>query len=471
MTRRFLLPVVLLLSSLGVGLSWFVTRGLHAVTEEHASASLATVSQLALSVIDAQYPGPWAVDGDVLSKGDHVLSGDDAVVDHIKALTGAATTLFAHDKRVTTTVTRKDGSRAVGTTAAREVSKTVLAEGHEFQGGAMVVDEPYLTAYSPLRDGRGRVIGMFFVGVPRKHLDADVASLTFRFNALLVGLLLVVGGVFWWVTHRFVGPLDQVSQVLRSSADEMATDSAKLSNESHTATSRATQQRASLEQAAAIAEAVRSHAHRDAEALGELQKLAVEAQSAAVSSHDEVSQLHESVDAIKAASSAIGPIIKEIESIAMQTNLLALNAAVEAARAGEAGRGFAVVAEEVRSLAGKAANAARASTEHLGETARRSVEAAELAAKADESLMRIDVSVASITDRIEGVAKSASEQAKSASELSSSVGSLGASVQDNEVAAHSEAEAAEHLAAKTGTLRELAVGLHELVTGARGLSS
>ncbi|MBM4782639.1 MAG: hypothetical protein GQE15_33605 [Archangiaceae bacterium] len=467
MTRRFLPPIVLLLVGLGVGLSVFVTRGIHAVTEEHAAASLATVSQLALSVIDAQYPGAWAADGDVLTKGQHVLSGEDAVVDHIKALTGAATTLFAHDKRVTTTVLRKDGARAVGSTAAPEVSKAVLKEGREFQGRAMVVDEPYLAAYTPLRDARGRIVGMFFVGVPRKHLDTDVGALTLRFNALLVGLLLVVGAVLWWVTRRFVGPLDQVSEVLRSSADEMATDSEKLSSESQAATSRATHQRASLEQAAAIADAVRSHAHRDAESLSELQKLAVEAQSAAVTSHDEVSQLHESVDAIKAASNAIGPIIKEIESIAMQTNLLALNAAVEAARAGEAGRGFAVVAEEVRSLAGKAANAARASTEHLGETARRSLEAAELAAKADESLMRIDVSVASITDKIEGVAKSASEQAKSASELSSSVGSLGESVQDNEIAAHSEAEAAEHLATKTGTLRELAVGLHELVTGAR----
>lgn len=467
MTRRLQLLVVFLLLILGVGLSVFVTRGMHAVTEEHASASLATVSQLALSVIDAQHPGPWTVEGDVLKKGEHVLSGDDVVVDRIKTLTGAATTLFAGDKRVATTVTRKDGTRAVGTTAAPQVSKTVLKQGKDFQGAAMVVEQPYLTAYTPLRDGRGQVVGMFFVGIPRTHLDADVGELTTQFNVLLVVLLLAVGGVLWWVTHRLVGPLGQASEVLRSSADEMATDSEKLSNESHAATSRATQQRASLEQAAAVAEAVRSHAHRDAESLSELQKLAVEAQSAAVTSHDEVSRLHESVDAIKAASNAIGPIIKEIESIAMQTNLLALNAAVEAARAGEAGRGFAVVAEEVRSLAVKAANAARASTEHLGETARRSVEAADLAAKADESLMRIDVSVASMTDKVEGVAKSASEQAKSASELSSSVGSLGASVHDNELAAHSEAEAAEHLASKTGTLRELAVGLHELLTGSR----
>ncbi len=108
-----------------------------------------------------------------------------AIVDRVTLLHGAACTVFQRMNeagdllRVCTNVKTKDGKRAIGTFipakqpdgAANPVVTKLLA-GERYEGKAMVVGEWYLSAYEPLKDAAGKVVGALFVGVPQRSATA-----------------------------------------------------------------------------------------------------------------------------------------------------------------------------------------------------------------------------------------------------------------------------------------------------------
>ncbi len=103
---------------------------------------------------------------------------------------------------------------------------------------------------------------------------------------------------------------------------------------------------------AALAALARSHREQLDRSTTELAKLTEEVELGA-----------EEAELLATSSEEIEKFITQTKAIAKQTHMLALNAAIEAARAGGEGRGFSVVAEEVRKLAGQAAQAATSTSE------------------------------------------------------------------------------------------------------------
>ncbi|MFH1477777.1 MAG: cache domain-containing protein [Verrucomicrobiota bacterium] len=73
-------------------------------------------------------------------------------------------TIFQDDMRIATNVLMEDGRRAVGTRVSEDVYRQVLENGLPWIGRAFVLNDWYKTAYEPIKNTKGRIIGMLYVG-------------------------------------------------------------------------------------------------------------------------------------------------------------------------------------------------------------------------------------------------------------------------------------------------------------------
>ncbi|RQT18018.1 methyl-accepting chemotaxis protein [Burkholderia contaminans] len=105
-----------------------------------------------------------------LLAGGQPLDLDYSIPDQFLKKSGAIATIFARDGddfvRITTSLKKQDGARAVGTKLDRAgPAYAPLVAGRSYTGLAKLFGRPYITQYRPVTDATGRVIGALFVGL------------------------------------------------------------------------------------------------------------------------------------------------------------------------------------------------------------------------------------------------------------------------------------------------------------------
>ena len=247
-----------------------------------------------------------------------------------------------------------------------------------------------------------------------------------------------------------IGRVRESSDVLIKSASEIASGNADLSQ-------RTEEQASSLEETASSMEEMTSSVNQSADNAHQANQLSSEAGSQAAQGGTVVKKAVVAMSEISTASKKIADIIGVIDEIAFQTNLLALNAAVEAARAGEQGRGFAVVAGEVRTLAGRSAEAAKEIKDLIQDSVVKVEQGTNLVNESGKTLEEIVNSVKKVTDIVSEISASSQEQASGISEVNTAVMQMDQMTQQNSALVEQSAAASLMMEEKTKVLAGLAL--------------
>jgi len=144
-------------------------------------------------------------DGNLIGSlyGGRMLNRDYDLVDKIKNTVyhdekyegkdiGTAT-IFQGDLRISTNVRDRAGQRAIGTKVSQEVYQQVLIQGKPWFARAFVVSDWYITAYEPIRDLSGRIVGMLYVGIlEKKYVDMRRNTLWLFLGVTLAGMTIAM---------------------------------------------------------------------------------------------------------------------------------------------------------------------------------------------------------------------------------------------------------------------------------------
>ena len=119
---------------------------------------------------------------------------DHAIVDRAVSYVGGTATLFVYDEasdkfiRRSTNVKKENGDRAVGTQlAADHPGQVLLRRGEAYRGPATLFGKSFMTAYYPVQNPAGKVIGILYVGIPTAQIDA---MLSHTINSMIIAALL-----------------------------------------------------------------------------------------------------------------------------------------------------------------------------------------------------------------------------------------------------------------------------------------
>ncbi|WP_445577221.1 Putative methyl-accepting chemotaxis protein [Pseudomonas sp. E141] len=147
------------------------TQRLSGLFDKRFSAGLSVHPDEPVAVAGVQAP--------TLRLGSEVLNNNFKEVDDFKQTTAGVATVFVRSGddfiRVSTSLTKQDGTRAIGTLLDRAgPAYAPVMSGQSYIGRALLFGRFYMSQYTPVRDSSGKIIAVLYVGFD--YTDAQNAQ-------------------------------------------------------------------------------------------------------------------------------------------------------------------------------------------------------------------------------------------------------------------------------------------------------
>lgn len=195
-------------------------------TEERAVHNQNISIRVGASLAQEMFEGTkiaWSSDGNVekITAASIPNVADHAFVDAVTRITGEPVTIFGYEPsagdfvRLSTTVMKADGSRAVGTKLDKASPAFAAAKaGKAYHGVADILGVSYYTAYQPILDHSGGVIGILFTGVRQATVAASAHDLLWKIALASVVLVTIMAAVSFFAARALMRPIPALADLM-----------------------------------------------------------------------------------------------------------------------------------------------------------------------------------------------------------------------------------------------------------------
>lgn len=183
----------------------YVLTGAGGVSLSQQSATWTATNQFTNNTIEVRLP-TMLIGGRPIGYNT-APAAETIVVDQVSRMVGETATIFQRMNdngdmlRVATSVKTKDGQRAIGTyipavnpDGTPNPVISAIRAGNTYHGRAYVVNAWYLTAYEPIKDTSGKLVGMLYVGVKQSNIESRLRQAILKTTVARSGYVYVLSG-------------------------------------------------------------------------------------------------------------------------------------------------------------------------------------------------------------------------------------------------------------------------------------